>query len=64
MEIAKEWYLVWFLIVLVWNILWIAQYPEEIADTLLFKADAPGWSMGFWIFISAGIGSLILYLTS
>ena len=64
MEIAKEWYLVWFLIVLVWNISLITQYPEEIADTLLFKANAPGWSIGFWVFISVGIGSLILYLIS
>lgn len=64
MEIAKEWYLVWFLIVLIWNISWIIQYPEEIADILLFKADSFGWSIGFWIFISVGIGSLILYLIS
>lgn len=64
MEIAKEWYLVWFLIVLIWNISWIIQYPEEIADILLFKADSFGWSIVFWIFISIGIGSLILYLIS
>ena len=64
MEIAKEWYLVWFLIVLVWNISWITRYPKELTDDLLFKTDAPGWSIGLWVFISVGIGSLILYLIS
>ena len=64
MEVQKYWYLVWFLMILLCYIFWIIEYPKELRDVLLFKADTPGWSIGFWGFIIIGITSLILYLIS
>ena len=58
----KEWYLLWSLIILFWNIVWVIQYPREIIDVLLFKADMLSLSIMFWAYNLFGIFCLILYL--
>ena len=58
----KELYLFWSLIVLFWNIVWVIQYPREIIDVLLFKADMLSLSIMFWAYNLFGIFCLILYL--
>jgi hypothetical protein len=51
-----------FLLVLVFNLLWIIKYPEELLETALFMVGSIKYSLVYWVFNLLGIIQLMLYL--